>query len=174
VIRKATELLQIFLEERAEVEATPQNRDATKYYSDLVRKLARRAPHGWARVKADIDYFVTQLLRIREIGRSRFLVIIRTYIFLLDQQAVGFATIDRMNAQLTSLYERLGAAESREAAPETAGASMCQKCKQKGLHKGADVDALSRTWMTPLLERLERLRRSNVPPVARQRLKLTN
>jgi hypothetical protein len=107
-----------------------------RYYSDLVRELARRAPHGWARVKVDIDYFVTQLLRIREIGRSRFLVIIRTYIFLRDQQAVGFATIDRMNAQLTSLYERLGAAESREAAPETAGASMCQKCKQKGLHKG--------------------------------------
>jgi hypothetical protein len=107
-----------------------------RYYSDLVRELARRTVHGWQRVKIDITYFVKQLQAIRTNGNSRFLVMIRTYIFLRDQRHVNFASIDRMTSQLNALYARLESSGSPPTETEGTIVSMCQKCKQKGLHKG--------------------------------------
>jgi hypothetical protein len=106
-----------------------------RYYSDLVRELARRAGNGWARVKIDIDYFVKKLQAIRINGSTRFLVMVRTYIFLRDQQHVNFASIDRMTSQLNGLYDKMNAGASASTEAAVPG-SMCQKCKQKGLHKG--------------------------------------
>jgi hypothetical protein len=106
-----------------------------RYYSDLVRELARRAGNGWARVKIDIDYFVKKLQAIRINGSTRFLVMVRTDIFLRDQQHVNFASIDRMTSQLNGLYDKMNAGASASTEAAVPG-SMCQKCKQKGLHKG--------------------------------------
>ena len=106
-----------------------------RYYSDLVRELARRSVHGWARAQIDITYFVKKLVGIRTNGSSRFLVLVRTYIFLRDQQAVGFASIDRMNSHLNGLYECLAASTGKKTDTEKT-VMMCQNCKQKGLHKG--------------------------------------
>jgi hypothetical protein len=107
-----------------------------RYYSDLVRELARRSVHGWARVKVDIDYFVKQLLALRTNVTTRFLVMVKTYIFLRDQQHESFNTIDRVNSQMNALYARLEASSSAPAEADGTSVSMCQNCKQKGLHKG--------------------------------------
>lgn len=106
-----------------------------RYYADLVRELSRRASDGWGRVKTDITWFVKELQKIRSNGTSRFLVMIRTYIFLRDQQHAGFASIERMTSQLNALYKMAGSTCAPAETEGTSG-SMCQKCKQKGLHKG--------------------------------------
>jgi hypothetical protein len=105
-----------------------------RYYSDLVRELARRAVDGWARVKVDLTYFVKRLQSIRSHGSSRFLVMIRTYIFLRDQQHVNFESIDRMSSQMNALYAQMEA--SSRTPTESEGGTMCQNCKQQSLHKG--------------------------------------
>jgi hypothetical protein len=107
-----------------------------RYYSDLVRELARRSVHGWARVKIDITYFVKRLQSIRSNGNTRFLVMVRTYIFLRDQRHANFESIDRMSSQVNALYARLESSGNPQPETEGTSVSMCQKCKQKSLHKG--------------------------------------
>jgi hypothetical protein len=108
-----------------------------RHYSDLVRNLAIRSTKvSWVRVKSDIDFFVEKLHAQRLNASTRFLAMIRTYIFLRNSSLTGFESIERMNSQLNDMAKRLDASSNMSNEADATSTSMCQTCKQKGLHHG--------------------------------------
>jgi hypothetical protein len=72
-----------------------------RLYADLVRELASRVATGWERVKLDVKYFFEQLKQLRTNSPSRLRCMCRTYVFLRDQKAAKYATLDRYQAHFT-------------------------------------------------------------------------
>jgi hypothetical protein len=102
-------------------------------YADLVRELARRTHEGWPRCRVDIKFFVDKLLGIRNNSTSRFIVLIRTYCFLRDQNAQGFHSVDRQSSQINELFSLMNDTPNVPGAADKP--SMCARCKQLGLHR---------------------------------------
>ena len=101
-----------------------------RLYADLIRELACRIVDGWERVKMDVQYFCKKLALIRVSAPSRLLCICRTYVFLRDQKANNFTSLDRYGSHFTALYALVN--EQRGGEP----AISCAKCKQRQLHPG--------------------------------------
>jgi hypothetical protein len=101
-----------------------------RLYADLIRELACRIVDGWDRVKMDIKYFCNKLALIRANAPSRLLCMCRTYVFLRDQKANNFTSLDRYGSHFNALYTLLK--EQREGEPSVS----CAKCKQKHHHPG--------------------------------------
>jgi hypothetical protein len=114
-----------------------------RYCSDLVRNLARRSIYRWPRVQVDIAFVVRQLSALRLVMHTRFLVIIKTFLFLRNLQRDSFNTIDRTNAQMNALYTKVGTSNSKLTEVEATSGVMCQKYNQKSLHKVVASHALS-------------------------------
>jgi hypothetical protein len=89
----------------------------------------------WPRVKVDIEFFVKQLSAPLLGMHPRFLVIIKTFLFLRNLQRDSFNTIDRMNAQMNDLYTKVKTSNSKLTEAEATSGVMCQKYNQKSLHK---------------------------------------
>jgi hypothetical protein len=102
-----------------------------RLYADLVRELASRVANGWDRVKLDVTYFFGKLQQIRTNSHTRIRCMCRTYVFLRDQKAAKYASLDRYQAHFTAIYRLLDASSS-----QSVEFGPCARCKQQNLHPG--------------------------------------
>jgi hypothetical protein len=68
---------------------------------------------GWTRVEHDVHFFGTRLAHIHRGSCTRFMFLLRTYVFLRDQADTGFQSPERTSAQFRGIAERLLELESQ-------------------------------------------------------------
>jgi hypothetical protein len=123
-------------------------RETYRHYQTLIQHLTGSLNKGgWTRVQSDVVFFGIRLARIRQGARTRFMFLLRTYVFLRDQAHTGFQSPERTSAQATGTSDRLleleGQLQQLQAPKASAAAGSgtsatsrnCGKCWQK-FHPG--------------------------------------
>jgi hypothetical protein len=122
-------------------------RETYRHYQALIQHLTGALNNGgWTQVEHDVRFFGNRLARIRRGSRTRFMFLLRTYVFLRDHADTGFQSPERTSAQARGTAERLLELEGqflllntgKGTAAGTSGGTTsrnCGKCWQK-FHAG--------------------------------------